>query len=168
MTARATGFYSNANAVMDPDGSPGPILSMTSSSFQGAMMTDHHAFRHEPRKALTDQQRVKLFLERGERCEATGEGSCGNRKLRSGTVWHVDHIIALENGGTNDPANLQILCSWCHKSKSAEDHGKAAKMRAVAVSTYLPRSQRTPKGRPMMGTVRSGWRKRMDGTPERR
>lgn len=127
-------------------------------------MSGTHAFRHEPRQVLTDQQRVKLFLERGARCE----GSCGNRKLRTGIVWHVDHIDALENGGTNDPSNLQILCSWCHKPKTAQDHSKAAKMRAVAVSTYLPRSQKTPKGRPMMGTVRSGWRKRMDGTAERR
>jgi 5-methylcytosine-specific restriction endonuclease McrA len=30
---------------------------------------------------------------------------------------HVDHVLALHNGGTNDRANLQTLCERCNCSK---------------------------------------------------
>lgn len=35
--------------------------------------------------------------------------------------YHVDHIVALANGGGNDPANLQLLCAPCNLSKGAKD-----------------------------------------------
>jgi 5-methylcytosine-specific restriction protein A len=125
-------------------------------------MTDTHAFRHEPRD-VTDQQRAKIFLERGGCCE----GACGGRKIR-GEVWHLDHIIALECGGTNDPSNLQVLCAWCHKAKTKGDHATAAKIRAVATAHVVPVSQRQKRGKPLPGTKRSGWKRKMDGTWERR
>jgi 5-methylcytosine-specific restriction protein A len=125
-------------------------------------MTDTHAFRHEPRRKLTDHQRAAIFLDRGGKCHACG------RKLRSGDVWQLDHVLALELGGKDEPANLAPCCDWCHKGKTAEDHSKAAKGRAVATSIIIPRSQRQRKGRPMPGSKASGWRKRMDGTIERR
>jgi 5-methylcytosine-specific restriction endonuclease McrA len=39
--------------------------------------------------------------------------------LRNG--FHVDHIVALSNGGSNWPANLQLLCESCNLSKGAKD-----------------------------------------------
>lgn len=44
-----------------------------------------------------------------------------------GRVWnnrvdHVDHRVPLEAGGSNDDANLQLLCVGCHKAKTAFDH----------------------------------------------
>lgn len=36
---------------------------------------------------------------------------------RSG--WDVDHIVAVEDGGTDDPANLRLLCRRCHKDRTA-------------------------------------------------
>jgi hypothetical protein len=36
--------------------------------------------------------------------------------------YHVDHIVPLERGGTNDPTNLQLLCEPCNLKKAA---GKA-------------------------------------------
>ena len=122
-----------------------------------------HAFEHERRRYLTDHARAKLFLDRGGKCE----GACG-RKLSSSDVWHIDHRIALENGGTNDPANLQILCAWCHKPKTAADAKLAAKGRAQAVAHVIPTSQRRKKGAPLPGSKRSKWKRRMDGTVERR
>ncbi|NDC63474.1 MAG: HNH endonuclease [Planctomycetia bacterium] len=38
-----------------------------------------------------------------------------------GPKAHVDHIRPLEEGGTDDPANLQILCESCHGRKSREE-----------------------------------------------
>jgi 5-methylcytosine-specific restriction endonuclease McrA len=35
--------------------------------------------------------------------------------------YHVDHILALVNGGANWPSNLQILCPSCNCSKGAKD-----------------------------------------------
>ena len=35
--------------------------------------------------------------------------------------YHVDHVVALVNGGSNWPSNLQILCPTCNKSKGAKD-----------------------------------------------
>lgn len=37
---------------------------------------------------------------------------CGVRRFLT-----VDHIIALDNGGTNDPENLQTLCRNCNSRK---------------------------------------------------
>jgi len=34
---------------------------------------------------------------------------------------HLDHIVALSNGGSNDRRNLQLLCRPCNCSKNARD-----------------------------------------------
>ncbi len=34
----------------------------------------------------------------------------------------IDHILALENGGTDDWDNYQPICIICHRPKTAEDH----------------------------------------------
>lgn len=125
-------------------------------------MTDTHAFRHEPRQRLSDQQRAKLFLDRGGKCHACG------RKLRSGDDWIAEHVTALQVGGGNEWANLAVTCAWCLPKKNATDAAKAAKGRAVAVASIIPTSQRQKKGRPIDGSKRSRWKKKMDGTVERR
>ncbi|OKO69265.1 hypothetical protein AC628_33740 [Bradyrhizobium sp. NAS96.2] len=35
--------------------------------------------------------------------------------------YHVDHILALSRGGSNDRTNLQILCEPCNLAKHAKD-----------------------------------------------
>ena len=104
------------------------------------------AFETNPRKTLTPQRKAKLFLERGGCCHAC------KRKLHPGDVWIVEHMLALENSGTNDWENLGITCSWCKPSKDREDHGKAAKTRSVATKHVVPRSERKRPGF-------RGWRK---------
>lgn len=44
--------------------------------------------------------------------------SCGNK------ATDVDHIIAKNKGGTDDPENLQALCHKCHSRKTAEEDGR--------------------------------------------
>lgn len=121
----------------------------------------YHAFKTEDRKTLTDQQRAKLFLDRGGRCH-----KC-SRKLGPADKWIVEHVIALENGGDNEWGNLDLTCSWCLPKKNADDAAQAAKTRDIAVSHIVPRDQRKPRSRPMPGSRASGVRKRMNGQTEK-
>lgn len=45
---------------------------------------------------------------------------------RTTQAREVDHIIPLEDEGTDDRANLQALCRQCHKQKTAFDTAKRA------------------------------------------
>lgn len=115
-----------------------------------------NAFTTNERKSLTPQQKAKLFLERDGRCHRC------TRKLRSGDHWTDEHIIALQNGGTNDWENRGICCSNCFKPKNAEDAKKAAKGRRVAVQTFVPRRERQSK-KPMPFGKNSRFKKKMNG-----
>jgi 5-methylcytosine-specific restriction endonuclease McrA len=89
-------------------------------------------FRHERRKQLTPMERAKIFAAAGGRC-----ASC-TRKLGPSDDWDIDHAIALENGGTNDDANLQVLCDWCHTPKTADDHRTASKSKRIYTRQVVP------------------------------
>jgi 5-methylcytosine-specific restriction endonuclease McrA len=54
-----------------------------------------------------------LYTEQAGRC------ACCGRELNG--RYEVDHIIALMNGGSNWPDNLQLLCQPCNNSKSDRD-----------------------------------------------
>lgn len=105
-----------------------------------------------PRERLTDAEKARLFVERGGQC-----WRCG-RKLRPGDMWSDEHVIALENGGTNAWDNRDISCAWCKPIKDGEDHHKAAKSRHVRTKHVVPNSERDKR------RGFKGWRK-FDGTP---
>jgi len=42
-----------------------------------------------------------------------------NKSISKG--YDVDHIVALSNGGSNDKYNLQLLCTYCNRSKHNKD-----------------------------------------------
>lgn len=44
-------------------------------------------------------------------------------KGRGRPATELDHIVALVNGGTNDPENFQGLCQWHHLEKTRIDLG---------------------------------------------
>ena len=46
---------------------------------------------------------------------------CGYCRKSIKNGYHVDHIVALINGGTNWPRNLQLLCGSCNSRKNAKD-----------------------------------------------
>lgn len=54
----------------------------------------------------------QLKFRQRTRCTACG------KKLDK---FHVDHIVPLAKGGTNNPQNLQLLCPPCNLSKSKRD-----------------------------------------------
>lgn len=89
-------------------------------------------FHHHQRGSLSPQRRARLFAERGGKCAVC------TRKLSPGDDWDVDHIHALERGGTDDDGNLQVICGWCHTTKTAEDHSEAGKLRRSYTRHVVP------------------------------
>ena len=104
--------------------------------------------------------RVKLRLS-NKFLDCAGCGSF----MASWESRQFDHIIALINGGENRESNLQVLCNMCHQLKTAVDVAEKA---VVARKRKKALGIKAKPKRPLMGTVASGWRKRMDGTVERR
>ena len=98
------------------------------------------AFVHDKRIRRTAQQRAAIFLSRGGQCY-----KC-TRKLGPADDWDLDHIIALENGGTDDDANLAPCCDWCHTDKTADDHAMAGHGRRMATKHCVPRRFRKGRG----------------------
>lgn len=45
--------------------------------------------------------------------------ACCRKSIKHG--YHVDHIVPIAIGGTNDKTNLQLLCPPCNLSKGAKD-----------------------------------------------
>ena len=73
-----------------------------------------------------------------------GRGS--HRKLRElgfksrMSLWEVDHIVPLIEGGGHELKNLQTLCTPCHKNKTArEAAARRAKTRGDAENDLLAR-----------------------------
>jgi len=56
--------------------------------------------------------KVRAFILRNQRC-----AQCGRTPLEDGVKLHVDHKLPQAWGGTNDPDNLQPLCSECNEGK---------------------------------------------------
>ena len=97
-------------------------------------------FDTTPRKSITPQQRAKFFASR--------HGICANCKItiRSGMVWHRDHIISLENGGEDTDENCQLLCDNCHVYiKTPEDRKEAATNRRKYTKHVIPARYQPPK-----------------------
>jgi 5-methylcytosine-specific restriction endonuclease McrA len=104
-------------------------------------MADPSPWHHELRKSLTDQERARLFLERGGRCHRCA------RKIMRGETWYDEHVLSLGNGGTNAWDNRALTCRNCFPLKNAEDAKKQAKGRAVAIAGIIPPSQRQKRHR---------------------
>ena len=104
--------------------------------------------------------RLNLFLKRKGTC-----ASC-SQKVDTGKAWDIDHVIPLALGGTNEPKNLQILCKPCHRSKTTK-----ADIPAIAKTKRLKARHlgaRSPSTRPIPGSRRSPWKRKMDGSVVRR
>jgi len=58
--------------------------------------------------------RQSVLVRDAYRCRSCLEVVAGSRA-------HVDHILPLEDGGTDSLANLQVLCDSCHGRKTREE-----------------------------------------------
>jgi 5-methylcytosine-specific restriction endonuclease McrA len=94
------------------------------------------------------------------------DGRCNTCGVRFDvkTRAQFDHVSPLWLSGENRETNLQALCPPCHGKKTATEatiRGKVNRLRSAAIE---PKK----KSRPLMGSKASGWKKKMDGTVERR
>jgi hypothetical protein len=67
----------------------------------------------EEREKMTSQLRYQIIKRDGYRCRACGLA------VQDGARLHVDHIVAVANGGKTKPDNLQTLCAACNIGKGA-------------------------------------------------
>lgn len=77
--------------------------------------------RNPYRKAYKDPQYAKNRKHRFERAHGRCE-ACGIA-LQPGE-WECDHLVPIKDGGTNDVANLRVLCRPCHRRKTREDKNR--------------------------------------------
>lgn len=94
-------------------------------------------------------------------------GNCAKctRRLEPGK-WACDHIVALINGGRHAEDNFQPLCtSPCHSAKTAIDVSIKSKNYRVAASHV---GIKLRKSRPMPGSKASPFKRKLNGTIERR
>jgi 5-methylcytosine-specific restriction protein A len=67
------------------------------------------------------------------RREVRGRGRA--KKLRAlgykarGSLWELDHVVPLIDGGSHEDSNLQTLCTPCHKKKTAEEAKQRSRLR---------------------------------------
>lgn len=75
---------------------------------------------HQGRWASPHESRVRRFAK-----EQDGVWDPGSYCVLE-VKWEVDHIIAVKDGGTDDPSNLRLLCVPCHKKVSADQRARWA------------------------------------------
>jgi len=110
-------------------------------------------------EAFPDRVRLRILRRFFYRC-----ANC-TRMIVPGETWTCDHVVALINGGENREANGQPLCAFCNPRKNAVDLAEKSRTHSMACAAYgLKRS----KSRPMDGSRNSPWKRRIDGTVERR
>jgi 5-methylcytosine-specific restriction endonuclease McrA len=65
----------------------------------------------EERAKLTPSLRWRVLKRDGHRCRSCGAGP------EHGAVLHIDHVVAIVNGGATAFENLQTLCASCNYGK---------------------------------------------------
>lgn len=80
------------------------------------------------RRAMSHEQRAKRLQAPGSHTKddvldilqaQKSKCACCKRSIKQ--KYHIDHIIPLRRGGSNDRRNLQLLCASCNQRKSAKD-----------------------------------------------
>ena len=110
-------------------------------------------------RRMSTSRRARIFAAANGVCHICETVIDGTRE-----PWEVEHVIALEISGDDSDDNLRPAHVACHKAKTREDAGRIAKAKRVAAKHTGAFRTRSP----LPGGRQSMWRKRMDGTVERR
>lgn len=69
------------------------------------------------RQRMPESWRIKLAIEQAHCC-----AGCW-KPLRS-QPWCLDHIVPVHKGGITCITNVQVLCAYCHGSKTSQEGSK--------------------------------------------
>lgn len=122
-----------------------------------ARKVDEWIATHDDQK-IPDRVKVRVFDRYGGRCYLTGV------QLRPGH-WECEHVKALINGGEHRESNLAPVAKVAHKAKSAADMAEKSKVYQVRKKHI---GVKTRKGPPMPGSKASPYKRKINGTIERR
>lgn len=75
-------------------------------------------------RVLREQWLPVLLAEQGHKCPY-----CGEPLADDGKGVHIDHVLALSKGGTDERDNLQATCAGCNLSKASGDKPKPKHLR---------------------------------------
>ncbi len=106
-------------------------------------------FQHHKRGSMTAARVARIFVAREGRCgihDGDGWGDGCGWKFSASDDYDVDHILALERGGTDDDDNLQLLCNACHSKKTPDDHITGSKMKRTFAKSVVPKKFRRGRG----------------------
>lgn len=105
--------------------------------------------------SIPDRVKVRIFDRYNGRCYLSG------RKISAADKWHCEHIIALANGGQHRESNIAPALVEPHKEKTREDRKTQSRIYKIRKRNL---GLKKPKGRPLIGTKASGWKRKLDGT----
>jgi hypothetical protein len=108
-----------------------PILDFTSKhSFADSQMGDQHGYPNVPyqQQSVAETRIVNSGKKSTKRSvsetkkkfvASSQDWKCGDCKKQLNAWFEVDHVVRLENGGSNHVDNLVALCRECHGKKTA-------------------------------------------------
>lgn len=112
------------------------------------------------RRSISAKERARLFLLHGGTCHI-----CGGKIHGATERWEISHEIPLELGGADDDENRKLAHYKCHRTQTAQvDIPRIAK----AKRTHVKHIGAKRSSRPMVGSRRSPWKRKLDGTVVRR
>lgn len=110
------------------------------------------------RDEFSKATKIAAFQRAKGRCEC----GCGV-KIITGEVEY-DHRIEVALGGDNSLENCRVMRAKCHRSKTSERAAPVAKAKRISERNMGLRKT----SRPFAGNRNSQWKKKMDGSVERR
>lgn len=72
-----------------------------------------------PGERTKHKRNVSALLKK--KVAATQQWKCASCNSLLDETYEIDHKIALDHGGTNDPSNLWALCPHCHRKKTVNE-----------------------------------------------
>lgn len=94
-------------------------------------------------RTISPQLRNEILERNGFTCQLCGAGVGDtdpfnpNRKVR----LHIDHIIPISQGGTDDKGNLRVLCSACNQGRANVQPPTETALNIIAKIRKLPKSE---------------------------
>lgn len=111
------------------------------------------------RSSMSKARVAKIFLKANGICHLCG------KQIRDGERWEISHPDALALGGSDDDADLRPAHERCHELQTKKDQAAIAKRNRIVTTGWTGAAQGQ---RPFPGSRRDKFRKKVNGTVERR